>query len=128
MLLFPGAPPSYRVRDVCRRVVPILAVLIAACSGRSESTTTLAERIRFWHTFNPAETEALNEVLSANERTLPVEPTLLPFARGQTVISEVLRSGDDCPDLVRVDATWLPGLARAGLLRPVPDGVIQART
>lgn len=100
---------------------------IAACSGGGDTRSAPGERIRLWHTFNPTETEALNEVLSARDRGLPVEPTLLPFARGQTIISEVLRSGEDCPDLVRVDATWLPGLARADLLMPVPSSVIEAR-
>jgi len=113
---------------VWRRALPVIVALVAACSGRDQPRNAPTERIRFWHTFNPTETEALNEVLSASNRGMPVEPTLLPFARGQTIISEVLRSGDDCPDLVRVDATWLPALARAELLVRVPDQVASART
>src|SRR5262249_38962945 len=49
-----------------------------------------------------------------------VEPALVPFARGQQVISEILRAGKDCPDLIRIDATWLPGLVDAKLLAAPP--------
>ncbi|MBA3453074.1 MAG: hypothetical protein H0T42_08275 [Deltaproteobacteria bacterium] len=72
--------------------------------------------IRFLHTFNPDETELFNATIA--ERGLAVDSSLVPFARGQQVISEILHAKTGCPDLIRIDATWLPGL-RAQLL-PVP--------
>ena len=78
--------------------------------------------MRLWHTFNPTETAVLNAALAARGRTAaPVETTLLPFARAQTILREVLTEGRDCPDLARIDATWLPRLAAAGVLAPVPS-------
>jgi ABC-type glycerol-3-phosphate transport system substrate-binding protein len=44
----------------------------------------------------------------------------VPFARGQQVISEILRAGKDCPDAIRIDATWLPQLVEAHLLVQPP--------
>jgi len=106
--------------------LPLLAaLLLAAACGRDHGGAP-GPRIRFWHTFNPTETEALNQLLADRDGPA-VEPTLLPFARGKPILDEVLGSGRDCPDLARIDATWLPGLARAGRLAPVPDRVWRAR-
>jgi ABC-type glycerol-3-phosphate transport system substrate-binding protein len=111
--------------------IGLALIAMAACSRGSSSDATSAatsgRRIRLWHTFNPAETEALNEVLSARGGTHQVESTLLPFQRGQTILREVVESGSDCPDLVRIDATWIPELARAGLLAQVPPEVAAER-
>ena len=74
--------------------------------------------IRFLHTFSPRETELLNATMA--QRGLAVEPSLVPFARGQQVIGEILRTGKDCPDVVRIDATWLPDLVAHQLLVPPP--------
>src|SRR5881394_3945108 len=59
------------------------------------------------------------------ERGIAVESSLVPFARGQQVISEMLRAGNACPDLIRIDATWLPGFVGAKLLAPVPANLAQ---
>lgn len=91
------------------------AALAAGIACRSEPAPAPAA-IRFLHTFSPGETELFNETIA--ERGLAVESSLVPFARGQQVIHEILREGSGCPDLIRIDATWLPGL-RASLL-PVP--------
>src|SRR5690349_21246295 len=60
------------------------------------------------------------------ERGIAVDSSLVPFARGQQVISEILRAGKACPDLIRIDATWLPGLVGAKLLAPVPPALAGA--
>lgn len=86
-------------------------VACAACSSEGRR----APAIRFLHTFSPDETELFNHEI--NERGLAVESSLVPFARGQQVISEILASPASCPDLIRIDATWLPGL-RAQLAAP----------
>lgn len=78
---------------------------LAACGGGPPSGPP---PIRFLHTFSPAETELVNQILE--ERGIVVEASLVPFARGQQVIAEILKTGTSCPDLIRIDATWLPGL------------------
>ena len=93
----------------------VLAVALAACSSPPAS----GPAIKFLHTFGADETEVFNATMA--ERGLAVESSLVPFARGQQVISEILRAGASCPDLIRIDATWLAGLVDRDLLLPVPD-------
>ncbi len=114
----------------------ILAALIAlAACGRERAA---APPIRFLHTFAPAETELFNATMV--QRGIAVESSLVPFARGQQVIGEILfagrsesgplhpgggRAGSACPDLIRIDATWLPGLLAKGLLAPAPAELVK---
>ena len=88
---------------------------LAACSSEPAAPPA----IRFLHTFSPAETELFNTMIAGAER-FAVESSIVPFARGQQVIGEILRAGTACPDLIRIDATWLPGL-RAELAPVPPD-------
>jgi hypothetical protein len=74
--------------------------------------------IRLLHTFATRETELVNAQLA--ERGIALDASLVPFARGQQVIGEVLRAGRACPAAVRIDATWLPELVEDGLLAEVP--------
>jgi arabinogalactan oligomer/maltooligosaccharide transport system substrate-binding protein len=98
------------------RPVPICALaVVAACSSSDPPPT---RGVRFVHTFSPAEAAALDELLTNTHRS--VEATLLPFARGEAVLGQAMRKPDDCPDLARIDATWLPALAGAGLLAAPP--------
>lgn len=100
----------------CRTGSVALAVaLVAACSGDDRSAPA---PIRFLHTFGAEETVLFNAIVV--ERGISVEPSLVPFARGQQVISEILHAKTSCPDLIRIDATWLPGFVAARLLQPVP--------
>jgi hypothetical protein len=93
----------------------LLLIALAACGGERVAPTP----IRFLHTFGPAETEAFNATMVA--RGIAVEASLVPFARGQQVISEMLRAGTACPDLITIDATWLPGFVANKLVAQVPD-------
>src|SRR5690349_7073344 len=95
----------------------LAALALGACGGEPPA----GERLRVWHTFGPEETAALNQALAGR----PVQATVLSFGRAQNRIADVLARGTGCPDLVRVDATWLPGLAQAGLLAPAPDGALE---
>jgi len=94
-----------------------LALIAGAC-GREPAAPA---PIRFLHTFGPEETELLNRVMA--ERRIAVDPQLVPFARGQQVIGEMLRAGVDCPDLIRIDATWLLAFVAGDLLLPVPEAL-----
>jgi arabinogalactan oligomer/maltooligosaccharide transport system substrate-binding protein len=114
-------------RPAGRRALLLALALSAACSRpASDDAPAAPARIRLWHTFNPAETAELNQTLT--EWTgAPVETSMAPFGRGLAILRGDLAQGRDCPDLVRVDATWLPGLVRDQLLAPVPADVAGQR-
>jgi ABC-type glycerol-3-phosphate transport system substrate-binding protein len=103
---------------VLRPRLACLALLACAC-GREPAPPPAP--IRFLHTFGSEETELFNAAMA--ERGIAVDPSLVPFARGQQVIGEILRAGVDCPDLIRIDATWLRSFVAADLLLPVPDAL-----
>ncbi len=90
-------------------------MLIAACDGAPQAPTP---PVRFMHTLAPVETAALDELLAT--RADPVERTLLPFSRAEAVLAATLDRADACPDLLRIDATWLPALADR-LAPPPPE-------
>lgn len=94
-------------------------IVLAACGGERATPAP----IRFLHTFGAEETEVFNATMA--ERAIAVESSLVPFARGQQVIGEILEGGPACPDLIRIDATWLPGFVAAGLLAQAPDELVQ---
>lgn len=105
-----------------------LALACAAAAACSSSAPAPAPALRLLHTFNPDETAALDDFLRARTGGPPVTTALLPFARAQSVLHEVLHAGGaDCPDLVRIDATWLPGLVDADLLQPAPPAGVPGR-
>ncbi len=101
-----------------RAVLAVVGLGVLAGCGQSASR---APAIKFLHTFGADETELFNATMA--EHGLEVESSLVPFARGQQVISAILTARANCPDLIRIDATWLPGLTAANLLAPVPAGV-----
>ncbi len=107
------------------RIVRVgLLMCLVACSGKGEPEES-GERIRLWHTFNPTETRQLNRTVLARSTTR-VESTLLPFGRAQTILVQALANKTDCPDLVRIDATWLAQLAGMDALQPPPAKVTNA--
>lgn len=99
----------------------MLSIRIAACAALAAcggSPPPSSPAIRFLHTFGAEETELFNATIA--EQGIRVESSIVPFARGQQVIGEILRAGTSCPDLIRIDATWLPAL-RAELVPVPPD-------
>lgn len=82
--------------------------------------------LQFWHTFNREESAALQSWLDRSEHP-PVTPTILPFAMASVRVRSALADGL-CPDLVRMDATRIPGLAAQKLISEVPKSVWAART
>jgi ABC-type glycerol-3-phosphate transport system substrate-binding protein len=124
-----------RARRACRRagahrraaLLVIAIALLAGCSRpASDDAPVATARIRLWHTFNPAETATLNQTLT-HWRGAPVESSMAPFGLGLAILRRDLAQARDCPDLVRVDATWLPGLVRDQLIAPVPDDIARQR-
>ncbi len=105
----------------------VAALVIAACSCSSQSKPE--QRIHFWHAFNTEETEALNRSLARwqNSERISVAPVRETFARGLKMLRKLLVEGKSCPDLARIDATWLPGLVAGELLAPAPKDLIQKR-
>jgi ABC-type glycerol-3-phosphate transport system substrate-binding protein len=110
----PTPLPSYASRQSVR--VSIALILSAAGGACHQGAAPPA--IRFLHTFSHEETELLNQTMA--ERGIAVEASLVPFSRGRQVIGEILRAATDCPDLIRIDATWLPELIADGLLVELP--------
>ena len=96
--------------------VPLTVIACVAACGACGGDRPAPAPIRFLHTFGADETELFNATMS--DRGIAVESSLVPFARGQQVISEILDAKHDCPDLIRIDATWLPGLRTQ--LAPAP--------
>jgi ABC-type glycerol-3-phosphate transport system substrate-binding protein len=94
-----------------------LASLIAGAGGACHRSVE-RPALRFLHTFGNEETKLFNEVIA--ERGIAVEASVVPFARGRQVIGEILRAATDCPDLMRIDATWLPELVAGDLLSELP--------
>lgn len=106
-------------RDASRPRLRAIA-LASLIAGAAAACHRPAERppLRFLHTFGNEETKLFNEV--AAERGIAVEASVVPFARGRQVIGEILRAGADCPDLIRIDATWLAELVAGDLLSEPP--------
>jgi len=96
--------------------VPLTVIACVAACGACGGDRPAPAPIRFLHTFGADETELFNATMS--DHGIAVESSLVPFARGQQVISEILDAKHDCPDLIRIDATWLPGLRTQ--LAPAP--------
>ena len=104
-------------------LVLCLSAWLPACSSSGNGE----RRVRFWHAFNAEETEALNRSLKDWREPARVEPVRETFARGLVMLRQILAEGKNCPDLARIDATWLPGLAADKLLSPTPSGLIEQR-
>lgn len=96
-----------------RAALALAVAGVAACHRPAERPP-----IRFLHTFGNEETKLFNEVTA--ERAIAVDASVVPFARGRQVTAEILRAAKDCPDLIRIDATWLPELVAGDLLAEPP--------
>jgi ABC-type glycerol-3-phosphate transport system substrate-binding protein len=94
------------------------SIALAACAAGACHRAPERPPLRFLHTFGNEETQLFNEVIA--ERGIAVEASVVPFARGRQVIGEILRAATDCPDLLRIDATWLPELVAGDLLSEPP--------
>lgn len=101
----------------------VLAVLVVLGPSACGAPPPAPPPLSLWHTFGPEETEALNQALAELRRHggPRAVASLVPFGRARARLLHALADGRECPDLARVDATWLPQLAALGLLRPVHD-------
>jgi arabinogalactan oligomer/maltooligosaccharide transport system substrate-binding protein len=122
----PTPPTPWIDRARAGAILAGLAVAHGAACSQPATDEAPRARIRLWHTFNPAETAELNQTL-AHWTGAPVESSMAPFGLGLAILRRDLAQGRDCPDLVRVDATWLPGLVRDRLIAPVPEDIARAR-
>lgn len=110
----------------CLAMVAVVLCSVS-CSAGCSSSGDNQQRVRFWHAFNAEETEALNRSLKSWREPARVEPVRETFARGLVMLRQILAAGKSCPDLARIDATWLPGLAAEKLLAPAPAGLLEQR-
>jgi arabinogalactan oligomer/maltooligosaccharide transport system substrate-binding protein len=92
-----------------------MAFAVLAGCGRGAGPA----KARVWHTFDADEAPTLEWALAS--APVPASARPVPFARAQNVIRAALeRGGDECPDVARVDAAWIPGFAERGLLQAAP--------
>ncbi len=96
---------------------------MASCT---QTTPNASGALQFWHTFNKEETAALQSWLGKNKKH-SVTSTILPFAMANNRFRSALAEGA-CPDLVRIDATRVPGLVESEIIAEVPASVWQQRT
>lgn len=94
----------------------LAACAVAACSRDAAPSTN--NRVRFLHTFSPRQASHVAALLAPE--FADVDLVAVPFARGRHVLRANLAAVAHCPDLARIDATWLPELVEADLLQPTP--------
>lgn len=94
-------------------------------SGCRESSAPSANRLHFWHTFNTNESALLQTWLASPEQPA-VATTILPFARATSRFRSALEEGH-CPDLLRIDATRVPGLVDTDTIAEVPPRIWSER-
>ncbi len=75
-------------------------------------------RVRFLHTFSPRQANHVATLLAGT--FADVDIIAVPFARARHVLRANLASSQQCPDVARIDATWLPELVESQLLQPPP--------
>jgi len=106
-------------------LVAALVLAMAGCRSSTESDAAPTTTIRFWHTFNEAETATMIELIDGFQREHPdirVEVTVLSFGSGRNRLLEAMRSGH-APDLARAEVAWIPEFADAGLVEDVSSEV-----
>jgi len=100
-----------------RRLLALL-VLLAGCRRAPARADVL-----LWHTFDPDEAAVLERALAGGSPRVALRA--VPFSRGQNVLRAALeRGGDECPDVARVDAAWIPAFARRELIVEAPAGFL----
>lgn len=98
-----------------------LLSLLVGSHACSEEATPSATRLRFWHTFNTNESAMLQSWLASPGQPA-VATTILPFARATSRFRSALDEGQ-CPDLLRIDSTRIPGLVKTNTIAVVPPRV-----
>ena len=84
-------------------------------------TTELAvpqDHVRLLHTFSPRQAKHVAALLAG--KFSDVDLVAVPFARARQVLRANVASQQHCPDVARIDATWLPELVESQLLLPPP--------
>jgi ABC-type glycerol-3-phosphate transport system substrate-binding protein len=104
----------------------LLLAFLLAHSACGEERKQDASKLRFWHTFNSNESSEL-EAWLAEPGQAKVATTILPFARATSRFRNALEDGQ-CPDLLRIDATRIPGLVESETIVEVPEPVWAAQT
>lgn len=116
-----NATPRDRVAPPMMRVLSSIAVVVMLLAGGCKSEPKpAAVSITFWHTFNAAETEVINERIAAFEEAHPdidVQVSVLPFGSAQSRIKDAYARGE-APDLFRMETAWTSEYMEQGILRP----------
>ncbi|MBW2730872.1 MAG: extracellular solute-binding protein [Deltaproteobacteria bacterium] len=100
---------------------------LSACRDHT-STKPPGQEVRLWHTFNPHETEALNDVIARVQERYPdvrVRATVIPFSQAQNAFRRAVTGcAPNAPDVFRAELPWLAGFVERGFLRPAKGKVV----
>ncbi len=117
-----------RVRGMLARFCGALYLVLSFCllsASCAEHKKVSTEPLRFWHTFNSNESALLDSWLRRPGQP-DVATTILPFARATNLFRSAVGDGL-CPDLLRTDATRIPGLVQSDSIQEVPVKVWSSR-
>ena len=98
-------------------VVAVAALLDVSACGTADLAAP-KDRLRLLHTFSPRQANHVAALLAG--KFSDVDIVAVPFARARQVLRANLMSQQLCPDVARIDATWLPELVENQLVLPPP--------
>lgn len=120
----PPRPATATTRHAPGLALALALGLLVGADGCSADRPPPAPAIEFWHTLGPAEATTLLAAARPELAGRAVHARPIPFSRAHPIALAALTSGAGCPDLLRIDATWLPRFAP--LLAPPPPALLEA--
>ncbi len=99
--------------------IVLRCAIVGVLGATACSTSDLAapkDHLRLLHTFSPRQANHVAALLAG--KFADVDIVAVPFARARQVLRANLMSQQFCPDVARIDATWLPELVESQLLLP----------
>jgi multiple sugar transport system substrate-binding protein len=111
-------------------VLAAIALAVAACGGSGDDDDTGPEdglagvnlQVMGWSS-SPAEDDALTRLIERFNEETGANASFNPVPEYDTTLQAALAGGTP-PDVFYIDSNRLPDLADAGILTPVPDGMI----
>ena len=99
----------------------------SSATGASASAAAVSGTVVFWDTTAPnGQSAASQAIVNSMAQAYPnvnVEYTSVPAAEAEAKFSAAAQAGE-APDVIRAEASWIPGFAAAGYLQPLDDTVL----
>jgi ABC-type glycerol-3-phosphate transport system substrate-binding protein len=89
---------------------------------KSSDSSQPASQLRFLHTFTSQQAQHVAALLS--RQFADIDIVAVPFARARQVLRANIAAKQHCPDVARIDATWLPELVADQMVTPVPSTIL----